>query len=269
MTPHEDAIQLADITERVARIAAENSRLVQRCAVHEERFRHLSRGVLRAQEAERRRIARELHDGVGQALTALKIQLDLLAQSATGRLSAEIDDVRRLADTALRDVRQLSRLLRPHMLDDLGLLPTLLWLFRSIESTTHMHVAFAHEGLERRLDPDVETLAYRIVQESVTNVVKHAQVAAVQVRARATQTRLLLAIQDRGAGFDATAAFDPANGSEGLGLRGMRDRAQLCGARLSVYSAPGAGTLIELDVPLQPALWEPDSGGPTTNNHAS
>jgi two-component system, NarL family, sensor kinase len=269
LTPHEDSIQLAEIAERVARIASENSRLVQRFAEQEDRFRRLSRGVLRTQEAERRRISRELHDGVGQALTALKIRLDLLAQSANGRLSAEIDDARRVAESALRDVRQLSRLLRPQMLDDLGLLPTLLWLFRSIESTTHVRVEFAHEGIERRLDPDVETLAYRIVQEAVTNVVKHAQVAAVQVRARTTHARLLVAIQDRGAGFDATAAFDPANGSEGLGLRGMRDRAQLFGAQLSVYSTPGSGTLIELDVPLQPALWGPHSGGPTTDNHAS
>ena len=252
MSEPDDPVQLAEIAERVARVAAENSHLVRRFADQEQRFRRLSKGVLRAQEAERRRISRELHDGVGQALTALKIQLDLLAQAAVPPAPHELDDVRRLAETALSDVRQLSRLLRPHMLDDLGLLPTLLWLFRSIESTTHVHVEFTHEGLERRFDPDAETLAYRILQEAVTNAVKHAHVPTVQVRARAAPMRLFLAVQDRGSGFDTDAALEPEGESGGLGLRGMRDRAHLFGARLSVYSAPGAGTLVEVEVPLEP-----------------
>ncbi len=250
MSRREDPAELAEIAGRVARIAAENSRLVQRFAHHEQRFRRLSRGVLRAQEAERRRISRELHDGVGQALTALKIQLDLLAQSSEGG-APELDDVRRLAAAALDDVRELSRLLRPHMLDDVGLLPTLQWHFRGVEKATGMRVEFVHEGLDRRLDPDAETLAYRIVQEAVTNAIKHAGTASMQVRARATGTRLFLAIQDRGAGFDPAVVLDQSTSCDGVGLRGMQDRAELCGARLTIYSAPGAGTLIEVEVPLE------------------
>jgi signal transduction histidine kinase len=257
MTQREDPAELAEIAGRVARIAAENSRLVQRFAHHEQRFRRLSRGVLRSQEAERRRISRELHDGVGQALTALKIQLDLLAEANGG--SPALDDVRRLAAAALDDVRQLSRLLRPHMLDDVGLLPTLLWFFRGVEKTTPMRIEFVHQGLDRRLDPDAETLAYRIVQEAVTNAIKHSGAPAMQVRARATPSRLFLTVQDRGVGFDPAVVLDAHDGAEGIGLRGMQDRAELCGARLTIYSAPGAGTLIDVEVPLD----EAPAGGPS------
>jgi signal transduction histidine kinase len=113
--------RLTEIAEMVARIASENSRLLQRLAENEHRFRRISMGVLRAQEAERRRISYELHDGVGQSLTALKIQLDLVAQSPVDSIGGSIEQLCSLANLALQDVRQLSRLLRPHMLDDLGL----------------------------------------------------------------------------------------------------------------------------------------------------
>jgi two-component system, NarL family, sensor kinase len=243
MSRREDPAELAEIAGRVARIAAENSRLVQRFAHHEQRFRRLSRGVLRAQEAERRRISRELHDGVGQALTALKIQLDLLAQTSDGG-APELDDVRRLAAAALDDVRELSRLLRPHMLDDVGLLPTLQWHFRGVEKATGMRVEFVHEGLDRRLDPDAETLAYRIVQEAVTNSVRHAQARRIAIDIRHEDGLLVLRIRDdgRGLGGDWKA---PGH----YGLVGMHERASAIGGTLSIESPPGEGLSVVARLP--------------------
>lgn len=246
-----DSRRIAEIAETVARIASENSRLLQRLADNERRFRRISKGVLRAQEAERRRISHELHDGVGQSLTALKMQLDLLSQSPMDATGACIEELRTLADRALQDVRQLSRLLRPHMLDDLGLLPTLKWLFRSFEKSAGIDVEFQHEGIDGRLDADLETLAFRIVQEALTNSAKHARAASIHVRARATPSRLFLTIQDRGVGFDPEAILEPANPNGGFGIPGMRDRVHLFGGRFSLHSAPGAGTRIEVDVPLR------------------
>jgi signal transduction histidine kinase len=242
--------RLTEIAEMVARIATENSRLLQRLADNEQRFRRISMGVLRAQEAERRRISYELHDGVGQSLTALKIQLDLLAQTPEETVGASIEQLQSLANLALQDVRQLSRLLRPHMLDDLGLLPTLRWLFRSFEQSSGIHVEFQHDGMDMRFDPDLETLVFRIVQEAVTNSAKHARTRSIEVRALATASRVSLTVQDLGVGFDAEAVLDPASRNGGFGLRGIRDRVQLFGGRFSLHSEPGAGTLIEVDVPL-------------------
>jgi signal transduction histidine kinase len=242
--------RLTEIAETVARIASENARLLQRLAENEHRFRRISMGVLRAQEAERRRISYELHDGVGQSLTALKIQLDLLAQTPGEAIGGSIEQLRSLANLALQDVRQLSRLLRPHMLDDLGLLPTLRWLFRSFEQSSGIHVEFQHDGMDRRFDPDLETLVFRIIQEAVTNSAKHARTGSIEVRALATASRVFLTVQDLGVGFDAEAILDPASRNGGFGIRGIRDRVALFGGRFSLHSEPGAGTLIEVEVPL-------------------
>ena len=133
----------------VARITAENARLVQRLGEGERRFRLISRGVLRIQEAERGRISRELHDGVGQSLTALKMQLELLAQAAAGEGSAlrpGSRTSREMADRSLQDVRQFSHLLRPQMLDELGLVPTLRWLARTFEQRTGSRSSSASRG---------------------------------------------------------------------------------------------------------------------------
>ncbi len=246
--------QLAELTSEVTRIASENTRLLQRLAESERRFRRLSMGVVRVQEAERGRISREMHDGVGQSLTALKIQLDLLEQSLVddgSLLAARVTALRELAERSLQDVRELSRLLRPQMLDELGLVPTLRWLFRDLHKRIGIEVDFVHEGIDRLLGPDVETLVYRLVQEAVTNSAKHARAAAVQVSVRATTTQLLLTIQDHGVGFETKSVLASSDGDGGFGVRGMRDRVRLFGGRFMLHSAPGAGTVISVEVPLR------------------
>jgi two-component system, NarL family, sensor kinase len=244
---------LSEIVEQVARVSAENARLLERLAESERRFRIISKGVLRVQEAERGRIARDLHDGVGQALTALKIQLALLEQHV-GRTDssaeARLTDIKGLVDRTLRDVKALSHALRPSMLDDLGLVPTLRWLVRTFRERTGLEVRLACDAIGKRLDPDLETVVYRVTQEALTNAAKYADTPSVNLRLERCRARLRLLIQDHGRGFDVDAALAVTTSDRGFGLRAMRDRVQLFGGRFQVTSAPGRGTSIEVEVPL-------------------
>jgi two-component system NarL family sensor kinase len=257
--PGAAAASLQEIAQEIARITAENARLLQRLGEGEKRFRLISRGILRVQEAERGRISRDLHDGVGQSLTALKVQLQLLEQSAAQEespLASRLAELRAMADRTLQEVRQISHLLRPQMLDDLGLLPTLRWLARTFQQRTGVEVALSSEGPFEQTDPDVENLVFRLVQEALTNVAKHAGAPAVQVHLGRVGDRLSLTVQDRGAGFDAEEFLRSTDEERGFGLRGMRDRVHLFAGRFTVKSQPGAGTTLEIEVPLEASAVE-------------
>jgi two-component system, NarL family, sensor kinase len=239
------------LARQVARIDGERARLVDQLAEGERRLRTISRGVLRIQEAERGRISRELHDGVGQSLTALKVQLELMERAAVDGPSAErLQDLRQLAERTLQEVRQISHLLRPQMLDELGLVPTLRWLTRTFQQRTGIAVELVCEGLEGDLPPDLETLVFRVAQESLANVARHAKAPKAAVHVRRSAGRLFLAVRDDGAGFDVESALRAGEDGRGSGLRGMRDRIQLFRGRFSVRSAPGAGATVEVEVPL-------------------
>jgi two-component system NarL family sensor kinase len=251
LTRRQAADPLQAIARDVARLTAENARLLERLAEGEKRFRLIARGILRIQEAERGRISRELHDGVGQSLTALKMQLELLESGAGGEdaIRPRLAGLTGIADSALQDVRQLSRLLRPQMLDELGLVPTLQWLARTLHEGTGLAVELSVEDMEERVDADLETIVYRLVQEALTNVAKHARASSAQVRLRRERRRLLLSVRDQGSGFDAARAL-LAGEDRGGGLRGMRDRVFLFGGRFVVRSAPGTGTTVEVELPM-------------------
>jgi PAS domain S-box-containing protein len=212
-----------------------------------ERLQALSRRLLEVQEQERRYLARELHDEIGQLLTGLQLSLQ-----ASGRLDGpEAGQYLRESQKLVRElalhVRDLSLRLRPTMLDDLGLLPALLWLFDSYTARTQIQVAFQHSGLDERLGPDVETAAYRIVQEALTNVARHAQVSEVGVRAFRDNGSLHLQIEDHGPGFDVAVH---QNSGRSAGLSGMHERAALLGGRLGVESGPGIGTRVSAVLPI-------------------
>jgi signal transduction histidine kinase len=244
--------RLDRIAEQLARITSENARLLERVAESERRFRRISRGVLRLQEDERGRISRDLHDGIGQLLTALKIQLELLEQEAApiSQLTSRIAGARELADAALAEVRQLSHLLRPQMLDELGLEPTLRWLARTFQKRTGIAVDLVLEGAERRGDANVETLVYRIVQEALTNVARHSGANAATVTVRRDPEWLRATIEDHGSGFHPEAVLSAADEESGFGLRAMRDRVEFVNGRFALRSAPGKGTRLEAEVPL-------------------
>ena len=244
---------MRSIAERVREMARENERLFQEVLAGEQRFRRLARAVWRVQEEERRRLARELHDGIGQTLTALKNHLGRMQATSAGAspspAQADLDQALEIATQALADTRELSRLLRPAVLDDLGLEPALRWLARSVGERMGLAVELRAQGLDERLDPELETLVFRVVQEALTNVVKHAGTAAAVVEVERAPGRLRVSISDAGRGFDADAALG-GDGDAGVGLRAIRDRAELFSGNVRVDSRSGQGTKITVSVPL-------------------
>jgi PAS domain S-box-containing protein len=217
----------------------------QKLQEYARQLQALSRRLLEVQEQERRALARELHDEVGQALTGLKLTLEAAHHDPGGageRLGEALALVQDLAGRA----RDLSLRLRPTMLDDLGLLPALLWYQERYTARTGVHVRLGHCGLGRRFAPAVETAAYRIAQEALTNVARHARVGEAVVWAEVEGGWLRLAVEDWGVGFDPAAR---TNGESG-GVSGMRERAALLGGRLVVEAVPGAGTRVVAELPV-------------------
>lgn len=195
------------------------------------------------QETERRRIGRELHDEIGQALTGLKLTLEALPPGRDGRADGSLQNARDVVADLMTRVHDISLRLRPAVLDDLGLLPALQWHVERYQAQTGVRVAFAHADLDRRFSPGIETAAYRIAQEALTNVARHAGVSDVRLRVWAADQTLSVEIEDRGRGFD------PA-GVESSGLVGMRERASLVGGRLVLETGPGTGTRITATLPI-------------------
>jgi PAS domain S-box-containing protein len=212
------------------------------------RLQTLSHRLLEVQEQERRHLARELHDEIGQALTGLKLALEMSARLPPAEVLASLDEAQRQLRELTGRVRDLSFLLRPTMLDDLGLLPALLWLVERHAAKTGLRVDFEHAGLERRLPPGVETAAYRIAQEALTNVVRHARTREARLRVWLDGGLVRVQVEDRGVGFDYEAAL--AAGASN-GLSGMHERAGLLGGRVALETRPGAGTRLTAELPAR------------------
>jgi signal transduction histidine kinase len=238
-----------------------------------ERYsREMTTRVLAAQEEERKRMARELHDDTAQSLSTLMIALDLLqpslpADDAAARTGFE--RIRGLAKRTLDEVRKLSHDLRPTILDDFGLAAALQW-YADEFSLTYGHEVEVHSDPvpSGRLDPDVELVLFRIAQEALTNSGKHAEAKCTRVSLTFDEQRAQLVVGDNGRGFDPmTGGHSSPRG--GLGLYGMRERAELIGASLTVDSAPGRGTTISVEVPLQFATGESASPLPAGQNGES
>ena len=222
--------------------------LLQRLEANEREFHRLGRSVLRVQEDERRRLARDLHDGIGQNLTALKHRLAQIGDALPEELKAlraSLDDAVTLCSDTLDDTRQLSRLLRPPILDDLGLEPALRWLARSLGEAAGIAIAVEIEPTPS-LDGELQTLLFRITQEALNNVVKHAGAHSVLVHLVERGGRLQLQIVDDGCGFDPGRA----QAAGGMGLGGIRERLQLFNGQLELRSAAGHGTRLRALVPL-------------------
>ncbi len=240
----DDQPALGDIIERVQIISAENEKLLRQLAEGEYRFRHLAKAVWQVQEEERRSIALELHDGIGQILTAL---INHIRHSGGDAGSDDGGGSLELATTALAEVRRMSRALRPSVLDDLGLAAALRWLIRTTGEASGLDLTLTWPDDEVELDKESETLVFRIVQEALTNIVKHAEASRVRIAVQDAAQVLQVSITDNGRGFDAATVL--AASDQGFGARGMRDRAELFGGRLLIDSAPGEGTSILLELP--------------------
>ena len=215
----------------------------------EEELRALSRRLVEVQENERRTIARELHDEIGQSLTALKMLLAQAGHSATGDQQNSLNEAKTVVSDLMQQVRELSLKLRPSMLDDLGLLPTLLWHFERFTNQTGIRINFNHFGLQtaqNRLSPEINTTVYRITQEALTNIARYSGVNSADITLRLDDDILFLSIEDKGHGFSVSRL--DANTS--TGLSGMRERVHLLKGRIIIDSAPEKGTSILVEIPV-------------------
>jgi two-component system sensor histidine kinase UhpB len=201
--------------------------------------------ALVAEEAERRRVAAELHDEIGQRLTALLLQLDRLARRAPAELGDEFAITLTATKETLEGVRGLARRLRPEVLDELGLVPALRNLCDRIQDGTGLVVRRTLEPELPPLSPDAELVVYRVAQEALTNVVRHSGTETADVSLGAHNGEVELRVHDAGVGVGRRTAEDSAGG-----IRGMRERALLIGARLEVVPADGTGTEVRLHVPV-------------------
>lgn len=266
--PEEHAETLHEVAGSLA-VGLEQARLREEFLAGQERLRLLSRRVVQVQEAERRQLARELHDEIGGILTGLKVTLASAAQSlgspikggSKGRRSVRdlIQGGLAIVTDLIARVRDLSLRLRPGLLDDLGLVPTLLWHFERFTSQTGVRVEFRHAPLEERRFPlEIETTAYRIVQEALTNVARHSVARSATVRLWVTDASLGVQIEDQGVGFDPhEERLRPT--SEGIGLEGMRERALSLDGHLEIESTPGCGVRVTVELPFDGGARSPRS----------
>jgi PAS domain S-box-containing protein len=228
-----------DITER-KRAAKELEK-----ANHQLRF--LSRRLFEVQEEERRHLARELHDEIGQALTAAKITLQSVTANGGEATSARLQETTAILDRLLGQVRQISLDLRPLMLDDLGLVPALRSLLDQQGRRASVPVRFFAENIPENLDAEIRTTCFRIAQEAITNALRHSHATRVEVDVQRENGNLRLLIRDNGLGFDAGSVQAQ---TAGLGLIGIKERAALIGGRAKIISSPNKGTTVEVFLPL-------------------
>jgi PAS domain S-box-containing protein len=241
----DDLRLLQVVADRVAP-AIERGRLVETVRESNRRLAALSQRLVDVQEGERRKIARELHDEVGQLLTGLLFMVEGHGPGGGDRK----EEMRGILNDLINKVRDLSMNLRPPMLDDLGLLPALTWQIDRFEAQTGVHVRFHHSGLDRRFGPQAEITAFRIVQEALTNVARHAGINQAAVDVWANSALLGVRIEDEGAGFDVAAGL----AARSSGLEGMRERSRLAGGHLTIEAEPGRGTVLSVELPLDPSL---------------
>jgi signal transduction histidine kinase len=220
----------------------------------EEQLRRLSRQILSAQEEERRRISRDLHDEIAQVLTGINLHLATLKKEATTNtrdLKRKIARTQRLVEKSVDIVHQFAGQLRPPALDDLGLIPALHSYMKDFAKRTGLAVRFTSfmRGRIEQLGSAKRTVLYRIAQEALINVAKHAQASLVKVRIQKLRGIIRMEVKDNGKSFEVQGALS-ARRHKGLGLLGMRERVEMVGGRLAVESAPGAGTTIRAEVPF-------------------
>lgn len=252
LTPLAGKTGTIDQLAGVVRDITERTLAGQRSEAYGRKLQTLSRRLVEAQETERRHIARELHDEIGQALTVAQLNLQAALQSpVAGVLAPRLTESLGVVERVLEQVHDISLNLRPSMLDDLGLEPALRWYTNRQAALAGLQARFAMDPLKQRLDPILETECFRIAQEALTNVVRHARASAVTVELHAQEGRLQLYVRDDGVGFDVAPVREQAVRGASLGLLSMEERAALAGGGLEFNSAPGQGAEVHAWFPLQ------------------
>jgi len=249
------ARERTELQSKLDALLQQQRELADRLRSGQDQFKRLARSVWSVQEQERRKLARELHDGIGQNLTAIVNLLGLsLTREAPAR--ADLEKARTLAEMTLQETRALSRLLRPTILDDLGLEAALRWLARTMAEANGLEIGLDLPEPMPDLDGELSTLVFRVAQESLTNAAKHAHARRVDVTLRRRGQRLFLSVRDDGRGCEVQNALAGGQ-SQGSGLGGLRDRVRAHDGDMHVESSPDSGFLISIDVPL------PNAGSPT------
>lgn len=234
-------------TRRILHLARDADLRYRQAALAQGKLKELSARLVEAQEQERRAISRELHDEIGQSLSALLMELGNLGAVAPGdaELRSHVESIRKLAEGSVNVVRNMALLLRPSMLDDLGLVPALQWQARELSKRTGMVVTVEADNVADDLPEDLKTCIYRVVQEALHNCARHAFARSVRIRVVQESRRIRLSVLDDGQGFDSTR-------TRGLGLLGMEERVTHLGGRFQLQSAPGRGARLHIEIPLAP-----------------
>jgi two-component system sensor histidine kinase UhpB len=232
-------LEQGDPVAEIDRLGLSFKRLLE--GIEEER-RRSGQLVMRAQEEERRRLARDLHDEVNQALTAILLRLEALSQDTPPQQAAEVAELKRLVNQAMEELLSLARQLRPSALDDHGLLPAIEAQLNRFAAQGGVEAHLRTDGDPEELGDAAQTAIYRTVQESLQNIGRHASATAVEVELDVEGDRAQLRVRDDGEGFD------PREGTNRLGLKGMAERARLVGGELDVRSTPGGGTTVTLRI---------------------
>ena len=248
----EDMTSQIESAREVNRLSSRVSALRERIAEGKQRLRTVSKRLLDIQESERRHIARELHDEIGQSLTALKIQLQTLQQRLPDpAMGLPLDPGVQTLDRLMTQVRNLSLELRPSVLDDLGLQAALRWYIDRKRQDSGLDIRLQMDFPEAGFGPDMDMVLFRVVQEGLTNVVRHAGASRVDIQLVTDPPPARLSIQDDGDGFDVEEGKKRAMAGQSLGLIGMLERVNLAGGRLDLSSSPGRGVCIHVTLPLK------------------
>jgi len=247
----DDEIDLLRGLADQASIAVGNATLFEQVSASRERQQSLTRRLVKLQETERRNLARDLHDQIGQMLTVLQFSLNSIRVDASEEQLREIVSAQNTVRDLIAQTREISLNLRPSMLDDTGLVLTLIWYFDRYMSKTNIKVEFRHNNiLEKRFDPEIEIAVFRIIQEALTNVARHANIDIVSISLQLVEQTIRIEVIDQGRGFDS----NKIDGTTHVGLSSMRERAYAVGGLLELNSAPGVGTRIHTVIPLSGSL---------------
>lgn len=253
---HFDAVEheFVAIAANQLALALENARLHDELTQLAERRGELLRRVIATQDERCRRVSRELHDEISQSLTAMALDLEALhvaGQVTDGRALARLDNLRERVLAALGEVNRIILDLRPTLLEDMGLVPALRWYAAQRLEGSGVKLHLAAEDVDGRLDPHLETTLYRIGQEALTNIAKHAAARNVWLTVRCQNGRFELAVRDDGRGFDVQQVLTHPDNRVGIGLFGMKERAALAGGTFEIRSTPGRGTCIIVRIPVE------------------
>ena len=250
------ALQLKEKWEATAiiRDITKRKKAEQKLKESSQNLAYLSKKIIKIQEDERKRISRELHDEIGQALTAVNFQIENLRSSSLGDLTKvkeKLAEIKSIVDDASTNVHRISYDLRPSMLDELGLIPTLKWYTSNYFKMTNINVNLKTTATVERLSDETKTLIYRIVQEALTNVLKHAKATNVNIKLTGYKNCVKLSIEDNGIGFDVKKGLLFRKIKGGLGILGISERVKLAGGNFSIVSNPERGTKLTVEIPYK------------------